>query len=102
MEVWTSSSSASSMARGYWGEKQPGYFGWLKVYITESNDGSYTSTSYVSSMNNWYSNSTNDVKPTSEVTELKNLNITFKGYICNKTLKYLIFSLVANALLIYL
>jgi cysteinyl-tRNA synthetase len=47
---------------------------WYKTTFT-SNDGSYTSTSYVSSINNWYSNSTNDVKPTSEVTELKSLNI---------------------------
>ena len=32
---------------------------WYKTTFT-SNDGSYTSTSYVSSMNNWYSNSTNE------------------------------------------
>ena len=47
---------------------------WYKTTFT-SNDGSYSSTSYVSSLNDWYSNSTNDVNPTSEVTEIKNLNI---------------------------
>ncbi len=50
---------------------------WYKTTFT-SNDGSYTSTSYVSSLNYdnyWYPTSTNDVKSTSEVTEIKNLNI---------------------------
>jgi len=50
---------------------------WYKTTFT-SNDGSYTSTSYVSSMNDWFSNSTidkvNNVKSTSEVTELTTLN----------------------------
>ena len=47
---------------------------WYKTTFT-SNDGTYTQSSYVSS-NSWYSNSTNDVRPISKVTETLNKQLS--------------------------